>query len=301
MKNKKIKIVLLLCIFFLLTILLYNSSFGRYIYNSLNNSILESQNFYFKSTVLTLNGANYGISNWDGVNAYTITVDVNSKKNELTSTKTDISYDIKVECPSSVICTTSKSKGIIYSTNKTDSYVITIVPIENFNKGDEVIIKTSVTSTYPYTKTLSGTYHIGVENYGFSYHVSDQIGSKFVTLELTNSKPYYEVITAFDQYKVGDHISLDVYHGLSNSNKAKCLSVQLKVDFDPRKILLDLTNSAYLNSISTSETTVDGYRYIQAFTLNMDANSNQKIIFYKRDINKDYSSDSSIVKVTLER
>ena len=79
MKKKIILLTLLILIFLYFTSYL---TIGRYIYNAINNYILESKGFYFNSTVLNVNNAAYSINNWDGVNSYTLTIDVNNKKNE---------------------------------------------------------------------------------------------------------------------------------------------------------------------------------------------------------------------------
>lgn len=279
-------------------LILYQSSFGRYVYDAIHNYILESQNFYFNSTILSVNNPTYSVADWDGVNSYPITIDVNSKKNELVSTKSDISYQIEVDCPSSVVCSLSKTEGVIDKDSKTDSYIVTVTPIESFYEGDSVIISTSATATSPYSKSISASYNIGVENYGFSYHIEDSVGSKFFTLELTNSRPYYIVNKAFDSYKVGDVVSLDVYQSLSDIQKANCVSLELSISFDPNYVLLDLNENIYLNSLSQSTTQINGYTYVNGITFQIGANSNEIITFYKNDINQDYTN-SDIVQVTV--
>ena len=76
--HKKISILILI---FAVIIFLYGTTFARYIYNAIHNYILESKEFYFNSTVLNINTKQYKINNWDGVNNYVLTIDVNNKKN----------------------------------------------------------------------------------------------------------------------------------------------------------------------------------------------------------------------------
>ena len=109
-EHKKLSIIIL---FVAVILLLFGTTFARYIYNVIHNHILESREFYFNSTVLDMNGRQYRINNWDGVNNYVLTIDVNNQKNSLTSTQSDIAYDIEVSCPSSVECRLSKTEGII--------------------------------------------------------------------------------------------------------------------------------------------------------------------------------------------
>ncbi|MDD3453841.1 MAG: hypothetical protein PHN42_06185 [Bacilli bacterium] len=298
MKSRK-KILIIITTSTFLLVILYNTSFGRYILNKVNDYILQSKKFYFNSTVLSPSNKTYSITNWDGVNSYTLTIDVNSKKNELISTDGDIEYDINVSCPTSVMCSLSKENGIIYKDAKTDSYVITITPIDNFDVGDEVVIQTSATSTSPYEKTMSATYKVGVENYGFSYKITDSVGSKYLTLELTNSKPYYEVITAFDAYQIGDNISSSTYEQLTEAKKANCVSSRVIIDFDPNLILLDLTNENYLNKISYNTQAINTHLYVNNFVFDMKATTNTKINFYKVDVNADYTTANALT-VTLQ-
>lgn len=296
MKKTIISIISILILF----VLLLNSSLGRYIYNSINNYILGSKEFYFNSSVLGVDDPVYSIVNWDGVNSYTLTIDVNGKKNEMISTKEDIEYLITVDCPSSVICTLSKEKGIIYTENKSDSYTVTVTPIDDFYEGDSVTISTSAVSISPYEKKLSAKYIIGVENYGFSYNIEDSVGSKILKLDLTNSKPYYTVTEAFNDYKQGDSVSLDDYEKLDDSNKKKCISVQTTISFDPNVILLDLTSRAYLDSVSSTTTTISDKLYVNSITVNVDAISSKEILFYKNNVDKDYT-DSDILDIVVQK
>ena len=297
--SKTTRFFILIVSFTLLFILLYNTSLGRYVYNAINNYILESQNFYFNSSVLSDKNPMHSITNWDGVNPYPLTIDLNNKKNELVSTNTDISYVVSLECPSSVTCSLSQESGIIFKDKKVDSYTITVTPINSFYEGDQVVIKTSATSTYPYSKTISASYSIGVQNYGFSSKITDSVGSKYLTLELTNSKPYYEVVRAFRNYKVGDQISLNVYNTLTDAEKANCVSLELFISFNPNDILLDLTENAYINRIANTQTTttLNGYTYVTGFGFYLGANEHEKIVFYKNDKNQDYSNVENIVSV----
>ena len=301
-KNKKI--CLLIVIVLATSILI--PTFGRYTYNVVHNYILESQGFYFSSSVLDINKNEYKINNWDGVNSYPITIDVNNRKNQLLSTKSDISYDINVDCSSNVTCTVNKESGIIYKDGDgNDSYVINITPKGKIEDDEEVIVNTSVVSTSPYKKELSAKYVIGIEKLGFSYKINDNENDKTLTLELVNSISYYEVKEAFDDYEVGDKISYENYKLLSDNNKNKCFSSTVTIEFDPNILLLDMSNVNYTNRYLNSEKIekIDDYDYIKGFTFDVSANSSQKIIFYKVDPSNNYSypivNDESIIDVDV--
>ena len=299
-KHKKIILIIVSILSFTLL-----TTYGRYIYNAIHDFILESQGFYFSSSVLTSYGSGYKINNWDGVNSYSITIDVNNKKNDLIYTKGDIEYSIDYNCSDNVTCSISKTSGTIYSKSYSDSYIITMTPKKTISDDELVTITTSATSTSPYVKKLSATYKIGIEKKGFSYKIIDNSGDKYLTLDLTNSITYYIVSESFDSYSVGDKIPVSVYKNLSSDNKLKCFSAIVKLSFDPNVLSLDMTDTNYLNRNQNSLSTQDisGYNYVKGFNFNMLANSNQKIIFYKNDPSKDYTypitNDTSIISVDV--
>lgn len=302
-KHKAISITII-CIIFLL--LFSFTTYGRYIRNILNNYILETKAFYFNSSVLAVNGKNFSISNWDGVNSYTLTIDLNNRKNEERHTMADIYYSIDVKCPSTVQCTLSKTSGIIRSTESTDTYQIVISPIGSFKEGESVVVETSVTSSSPYKKTLSAKYSIGVAKSDFGYEIVDSENAKYLNIKFTNSISYYQVSEAFGSYNIGDKIPLDEYKLLSDNDKEKCFSAIVTVEFDPKKIFLDMTNDSYINRLPTNyeEVTIDGFKWVSKFSFKVNASSSNTILFYKDDIKKNYTypivNSESIIKVSVE-
>ena len=68
-----------MCVLIILLVLV--TVFARYIYNIINNYILETKRMYFYSSVLDINGRNFSIQNWDGYETYTFTVDLRNYKN----------------------------------------------------------------------------------------------------------------------------------------------------------------------------------------------------------------------------
>ena len=287
-KHKKLSILVLVIA---VIVLLFGTTFARYIYNIIHNHILESNEFYFNSTVLAMNGKQYKINNWDGVNTYVLTVDVNNKKNALKSTTSDITYNVEVSCPDTVICTMSKTSGTIYEKSGTDSYQITVTPKEEFHEGDEIAVTTKAKSTSPYEKELSATYTIGIETSNFSYNIEDAVGNKYFTLNLTNTATFYEVENAFSDYNVGDRLTPKEYFALTDTEKENCFSAKVTVSFKPQKIFLDMTNKNYIHRIPNSENTenVNKYSYVNEFSFKMDASSSEKIMFYKQNPKENYT------------
>lgn len=301
-KHKKASIILLIILVFLV---LFGFTYAKYVYNLIDNYILETKGFYFNSSVMSITGKSYNINNWDGVNSYTLMVDVNNKKNEDKYTTHDISYDITCRCPDTVRCELSKESGIIYEDKKTDSFQLTVIPNGSFSEGESVEIEIMATSNSPYTKSLFATYRIGVEKSNFSYSIDDSIGSKYLVLNVANSIAYYEVEEAFLDYNTGDKISLEDYINLSDENKSKCFSAKVTITFPSDNIKLDMTAKSYLHMISNSiseETLDDGFNYVESYSFLLDATASEKIIFYKDDINNNYTypivNSSSIITVS---
>lgn len=298
-KNKKIWLVIL-CIF----TLSITPTLSRYIYNSISSMIMESQGFYFSSSVLSMDNNEFKINNWDGVNSYYLNIDVKNRKNEYVYANTDIEYDITVSCSNNVTCSLSKESGVIHKDSEGDSYIISMSPTKQIKEGELVTINTTATSTSPYKRKLSATYSIGIEKRGFSYKITDNENDKFMLLELTNAITYYQVEEAFDDYTKGDKISVETYKQLDDVNKKKCFSAIVTLSFDPNTILLDMTDSNYKRSISSQSTNLNNSSYINGFSFKVDATSTEKVKFYKKDITKDYTypiiNDNSIVKVSVK-
>ena len=293
-------ILVLLLVFFLATVV-----FGRYIKNIVNEFILETKAFYFNSSILAVNGKNFSITNWDGVNSYPLTIDLNNRKSDTRYTTTDIDYDIYVSCPSTVTCTLSDTEGILHPEDTSDTYTITVTPLQNFYEGDTVVVNTWVVSSSPYVKTMSATYTIGVEKSDFSYEIVDSVNSKYLLINFTNAVSYYEVEQAFGNYSQGDQVSLDDYNNLSDTDKAKCFSAIVTVQYDPTILFVDMTDKLFLSRLNTNyeEQTIGGFQYVKKFSFKVNASSSNSILFYKNDVTQNYTypvvNNSSIITVSV--
>jgi len=293
-------ILVLLLVFFLATVV-----FGRYIKNIVNEFILETKAFYFNSSILAVNGKNFSITNWDGVNSYPLTIDLNNRKSDTRYTTTDIDYDIYVSCPSTVTCTLSDTEGVLHPEDTSDTYTITVTPLQNFYEGDTVVVNTWVVSSSPYVKTMSATYTIGVEKSDFSYEIVDSVNSKYLLINFTNAISYYEVEQAFGNYSQGDQVSLDDYSNLSDTDKAKCFSAIVTVQYDPTILFVDMTDKLFLSRLNTNyeEQTIGGFQYVKKFSFKVNASSSNSILFYKNDVTQNYTypivNNSSIITVSV--
>ncbi len=300
-EHKKLSIIILVV---LVVFVIIGITFGRYIYNMINNYILETKGFYFNSSVLAVNTKNYNIRNWDGVNSYTLNIDLNNRKNSLITTKEDIAYEIELSCSNNVTCTSSKESSVIYKTSGEDSFTVTMTPLGNFTENDEAVVTIKARSTSPYKKELSAVYHIGIETSNFTYEIIDNPGDIYFTLKMTNSLTFYKVDEAFGSYQVGDKIGLEEYDTLSDDDKAKTTSATVDLSFNPNDVILDMTNSSYIHRIANSETTesISGYQYVSGYSLKIPAASSEQVIFYKKDRNMDYTypitNEESIINLT---
>lgn len=277
LKNKKL--IVLICI--LLLVITSSITFGKYIYDGLQNFYFQTKKFYFNSDKLKEKTATYSLDNWSGAGEYTININMNSIKNNLLKAETDISYNITYQCPSTVTCQITKTSGVIYGSVNNDSFNIVVTPNTTFHDGDTILIYVSATSTSPYEKTISARFILKVGKIGLSYEITDEEKSPYLEFRITNTIDYYTVEEAFDDYNVGDRIDITPYLNLPSSKKDKCYSAYITLTFDPNVVRLDLTNPSYL--IKTNETTslIEGNSYINGYTFKMEAISSQMVRFYK--------------------
>ena len=126
--------------------------FARYITESVNQYFLRSKEFYFESDKLSEEGTTLQVDNWSGVDDYTITINMNSRKNNIEAATYDISYDIQYSCTDNAICHLNKTEGIIYASSNTDYFNLTITPNTQLRTGDRVVVDIEVHSTAEYQK-----------------------------------------------------------------------------------------------------------------------------------------------------
>lgn len=298
--NKRILLIFVLLVCFVTL----TATFGRYVINSINNFFLRTQEFYFYSDKLKETKAYYGVENWTGVDDYTITINMNSYENNLKTTSYDIGYNVTYTCSSNAICQLSKNTGNISSLSHSDYFYVTITPNLGLSVGDKVWVDIVATSTTKYTKTLEAQFSLTVGRESMSYEITDNANDKYLDLNITNTLSYYTIGESFLTYNVGDKIDVDNYVMLSDTNKNKCYSQKITLSFDPTIVLLDMTNTYYLNATNVSTQTINGYSYINGITFNIEPIQSAKIRFYKVDSSQNYTypitNSTSIVTVTSE-
>lgn len=278
--------------------------FARYVYESINNFFVRSEEYYFNSDKLSVAGSVYQIENWSGVENYPITVNMNSRLNGIKRVNYDIGYTIDYTNSTNCTCTLSKSSGTIPGSTNSDTFVLTIIPAPGLNVGDSVWVKINVKSAAStgYKQTLKGTFTLIVGKETLTYEITDSRGSVYCDLNLTNTVSYYFAGSDFLTYHTGDRIDVDTYLSLSESNKARCYSAEVTVTFDPTVLRLDMTNQNYINAKSVSTMTINGTTYINGMTFDIEPIQSAVVRFYKLSVNQNYTypgvAGTPIVTVT---
>lgn len=301
MKKKVVYIVIAL----ILIIAFCSSSYGRYVYYKIKDSYLASKKFYFNSDKLTSDHRQYVINNWSGVDTYQFLIGLNSSKNNYEHANSDIDYEITYTCSENANCSISKDKGTIYESGLSDSFTATIAPSVALANNDEIWLDVEAKSTYPYKKTLGAKFILKVGIPGISYEINDEKNSPYFNLSITNTTNYYLVKENFGNYKVNDRIDYQTYESLPETDKSKCALPLIKLEFDPDKVILDLTSNAYLNKESFTVTTINGFEYINSVSFRVNLESSEVVKFYKANTSEDYTypiiNDTSIVNFSYSQ
>lgn len=283
-------------------------TFSRYVYSVIRSYYLSSKEFYFKSDKLSNTTAYFEADNWSGVDSYEITVNMNSRKNNIEASKDDIEYNISYEYEvyhsdgkkydnkdDLIDFYISKTSGVIRtSANNRDYFDVSITPKSGMklDDNDYIYIKLEAHSTSPYEETLRGEFKINIGNLGMSYVVEDQAYSPYLEVRITNTLDYYIVDQAFGGYAPNSRITIAEYLALPDADKAKCHSMIITIGFDPNKIVMDTTSNVYLIADSNGDTTYidkNNYNYVNSIKFKIDAEESKIVKFYKIDASKDYS------------
>lgn len=289
-KNKGyIKKQILILFLLLICTISFVITFGRYVSENISYFLMRSKEFYFYSDKLEEDLAIFQIDNWEGTDPYTITVNMDSRKNNLISASYDISYDIECTATDNVICELNKSNGIILESTNSDTFNIIVTPNRQLDSGDRVIIDVTAKSTSHYEKTLKGRFILVVGVEKLAYEITDSVQNPYLELSFTNTLSYYIAQNDIDGYSAGEKIDTETYLNLSDDVKQNFYSAKATVSFDPKEILLDNTNINYSKFTNVTTTTIDGNTFINGFDVAIEASSSLNIRFYKLDVGNDYS------------
>lgn len=275
-KNNNRIIPLLIVLVILIFLVPTMTSFAKYVYNAVHDYYLGTKGFYFNSDKLSSNHSEFEIANnWSGAETYQITVNLNSKKNDLVFAETDIDYEISFTNSDNIVCSISKTSGTIKGSASgginEDYFIITINPANGTGlaNGVQTWVDIEVTSTSPYVATLSGKLYVGVGTEDITYEIMDSANNPYLEVNITNSL---------------------------NEGKDVTLS------FDPNVILLDMTSSFRLNATGITTQDINGYAYVNTVTSYVGSLETTTVKFYKVDPTQDYTyqaGDTGTPVVTL--
>lgn len=313
MKEKKIrirrknagykKIILLLIIVFILILMITKVIFpttvslSRYVYSVVKGAYLNSKEFYFTSNRMTRKGDSvYEVKNWDGTRDCDFTVNMYSSKNSLKKSNVDITYKISIEVQAYenigtdkynklgepvklgednklfgqndyIDVTLSAVESIIYKSSNQDGFQVSIHPKNRiFKDNDYIEIKLTAKAISPYEDTITGIYRAYVGREGISIRIEDSENSPYMNVILTNAK--------------------------ANANSDEVVNIDL--EFNPEKIVLDTTLIEYMNEKALTNSS----NYFEKITIGIKPLESKFIKFYKKDITKDYSypnEDNTII------
>lgn len=331
------KLLLLLLILFIILQLFIKIivpgavTFSRFVYKKARNFYFSSKAFYFNSDKLSEDdSARFEADNWSGADMYSVTINMNSRKNINEVCKENINYNIKADCKvfdkndkeqsgdlvDFVIAETLMQdynpdlgidRTIFASSNKSSfDFSISLKPNVTLQNGDYVFVTVTAKSTSPYEKTLKGTFKIIIGKPGMSYQIEDQAFSPYFNVIVTNTRNYYTVDTAFGGHLVGSTLEISEYLALSEGDKAKCHSMFIELEFDPEEVVLDTTSAAYLEAKNenlvryktitetNSEThETNNYEYVNYMKFKIEAEESKVIKFYKKIAANDYTYPNS--------
>ena len=259
--NRIIKLLILLII--LLLLIPGIRSLSKYIYNSVQDYYFGTKNFYFNSDKLTTTGSEFEIANnWSGAETYRITVNLNSKKNDLVFAESDIDYTISCTSSSNITYSLSKTSGTIVGSNNSgsneDYFIVTINPANGTGlaNGTQAWVDLEVTSTSPYVETLSGKLYVGVGTEDISYEIIDAVDNPYLEVKITNSLATNKPVT---------------------------------LTFDPTVIRLDMTSRFELNATNEVTQNINNYAYVNSVTSVVNSLETETVKFYKLDASQNYA------------
>lgn len=297
LNKKKLAVVIIIIV-----IIVSIGIFARYVLTQNADFYTQTLEFYFTSDKLDVNQPLYRIENWSGVDDYTIVVNLNSNKNNILTADYEIDYEIEYTCSDNVLCELSKTSGTIPETTESDTVSLLVSPNTQFSIGDVVEIVITANASSPYEKEISAKFQMVVGQEKITYEITDEVEQPYFNLNITNTISYYTVSQAFGSYAVGDKITRDNYMELSDTDKEKCFSGIITLQFDPNYVLLDMTNENYINATNVTRTSINNYQYINGITFKVDAITGTRVRFYKADLEQNYTypnpTNTSIITLT---
>ena len=264
-KLNKLKVTIVIIIIILMFTI---TVFGRYIYNALRETYFLTEQFYFSSDILTVNGSHYQFNDWGGDTVYEIPFDLFSYQNALTKIDYDLGYTVTCSTTSTKIrCTINSGDagapttitGTIPATTNTSRVTIFVTPIADIDDDEIVKIQVTASTSVPYQKTISSEFSLKALTQGYNtYSIEDEPNRDYAILRLVG---------------------------------ANTISTEVTVEIDPTKFRLDLNDEIYINRDDTKTviTTSGGITYIKKIVFTIPAETTRYVKLYKVDKTKNYT------------
>lgn len=203
-------IVIFSTIVVIITLAIITQTLSKYILKQKNFQAVVATKFYFESNLLNVDGKDNNFYNWDGKSNYDIEFDISNFEDELRYDTQDISYTINIENNSgaSVDCFINgeqTNNGVLIANKKTIDKIKLTIKTES-EITDKVTFNISVTSKSPYSKILTGTFNVNVNQ-------------KDYDINLIEEKDYEKLIIATYNY-----------------------NEKFKIKYDPEKLMLYTDN-----------------------------------------------------------
>lgn len=260
---------------------------SRYKSEDINNFFTRTEKFYFLSDKLFKEGPEYKINNWSGVEPYNIIINMSSMNNLNQRSPYDIDYEIKVSSSDNIRYELSKTEGKISKNTSSDIFNVEVFPKTQLKDKEEATLNIEARSKTKYNKVLKGSFKFVVGKEEVTYSIKDRKTQNYMLINITNSKPYYIVKTRFGKYNIGDKLSIYEYNNLTDTDKEKVYSAEVKIEYDPNKYILDTTNQNYVKRIGDTKINIGGYNYINSITFNVAPLSSTSVRIYKKNPDED--------------
>lgn len=203
--KKKVVIILILIIVSVLA--LHYSTYARYIANSIWDYYLNSNDFYFESDKLSVDGKHNINNSW---NKSFIALDLKNYANDSKHTKSDIEYEVTCSIENSNNKCLLNGEEVLRGTISGENATTDIVYFEVTGDIDNANVIVTAKALSPYKKTLTGTFEL-----------NSSIPGDYIDYDVINYENY-GVLNISNYYKVNRcvHISFssDEVKILENNN-----------------------------------------------------------------------------------